>query len=58
MLLGKTKKEYLYASIAFMFYFALTVTRSGKDHTRILPSELDIMIMMLQNIDAYWCLAF
>ena len=35
-----------------MFYFALTVRKIGKDHTRILAKQLDIMVMMIENIDA------
>ena len=50
--------EKLTASIEFMFNFALTVMESGKDDMRILVSQLDIMIMMLENIDASCCLAF
>ena len=57
MLLGKTKKEY-YAvadqkwnvSIAFRFCFSLTLTKSGKDHTGMLASQLDITIIMLENM--------
>ena len=41
-----------------MFYFALTEMKSGKYPTRILASHLDIIIMMLENIDASSCLVF
>ena len=41
-----------------MFFFALTVAKSGKDHTRIIARQLDIMMMMLENTDASCCLTF